>query len=200
MENRIFEHTYRILREIGRGGMSTVYLAEHLRLGTQWAVKQVRKNQIRRFDVALEANILKRLSHPMLPRIIDIFEDPEYIYIVEDYVAGISMEQYLARFGKVDEALAVEWFKAVCEALIYLHSRPNPIIYRDMKPSNIIVRPDGTLKLVDFGNRAASIKAQARRTPPLSARAAMPPRSSSAYRRPTPARTSTPWASRCTIS
>ena len=147
-----FNDTYEIKSLIGKGGMSTVYLAEHKRLHTRWAVKEVRKQQTARFDFLAESNILKRLQHPMLPRIVDIFEDRECIYIVEDYVEGITLEDLLHREKKVDEAQGLQWFRDLCGALNYLHGqKPHPVIYRDMKPSNIMLQPDGTLKLIDFG-------------------------------------------------
>ena len=147
-----FNDTYEIKSVIGKGGMSTVYLAEHKRLHTRWAVKEVRKQQGARFDFLAESNILKRLQHPMLPRIVDIFEDEENIYIVEDFVEGITLDELLKREGKVDEPLAQQWFRDLCGVLRYLHSQqPYPIIYRDMKPSNIMLQPDGSLKLIDFG-------------------------------------------------
>lgn len=147
-----FQDTYEIHSLIGKGGMSTVYLAEHKRLHTRWAVKEVRKQQAARFDFLAEANILKRLQHPMLPRIVDIFEDDEQILIVEDFVEGITLEDLLKRQGKVDEVLALQWLRELCGVLRYLHTQqPHPIIYRDMKPSNIMLQPDGSLKLIDFG-------------------------------------------------
>ena len=106
-----FNDTYEIKSVIGKGGMSTVYLAEHKRLHTRWAVKEVRKQQGARFDFLAESNILKRLQHPMLPRIVDIFEDEENIYIVEDFVEGITLDELLKREGKVDEPLAQQWFR-----------------------------------------------------------------------------------------
>lgn len=147
-----FNDTYEIKAIIGKGGMSTVYLAEHKRLHTRWAVKEVRKQQGARFDFLAESNILKRLQHPMLPRIVDIFEDRDCIYIVEDFVEGITIEDLLKREKRVDEQQGMQWLRDLCEVLNYLHSqRPHPIIYRDMKPSNIMLQPDGRLKLIDFG-------------------------------------------------
>lgn len=146
-----FNDTYEIKSLIGKGGMSTVYLAEHKRLHTRWAVKEVRKQQGARFDFLAESNILKRLQHPMLPRIVDIFEDAESIYIVEDFVEGITLDELLKREKKVDEPLARQWFHDLCGVLRYLHTQQPPIIYRDMKPSNIMLQPDGSLKLIDFG-------------------------------------------------
>ena len=147
-----FNDTYEIKSIIGKGGMSTVYLAEHKRLHTRWAVKEVAKAQGARFDFLAESNILKRLQHPMLPRIVDIFEDERHIYIVEDFVEGITLEELLKRQGKVDEEQGLAWFKDLCGVLDYLHrQKPHPIIYRDMKPSNVMLQPDGNLKLIDFG-------------------------------------------------
>lgn len=150
--NTTFTDTYEVKAIIGKGGMSTVYLAEHKRLHTRWAIKEVRKQQGAKFDFLAESNILKRLQHPMLPRIVDIFEDPEYVYIVEDYVEGITLGDLLERQKKIEEAQALQWFRELCGVLRYLHTqKPHPIIYRDMKPSNIMLQPDGTLKLIDFG-------------------------------------------------
>ena len=105
-----------------------------------------------RFDFLAESNILKRLQHPMLPRIVDIFEDRDCIYIVEDFVEGITLDGLLKQQKKVDEPQGLQWLRDLCGVLTYLHGqRPHPIIYRDMKPSNIMLQPDGSLKLIDFG-------------------------------------------------
>ena len=147
-----FNDTYEIKSIIGKGGMSTVYLAEHKRLHTRWAMKEVRKQQGTRFDFLAESNILKRLQPPMLPRIVDIFEDRDCIYIVEDFVEGITLDGLLKQQKKVDEPQGLQWLRDLCGVLTYLHGqRPHPIIYRDMKPSNIMLQPDGSLKLIDFG-------------------------------------------------
>lgn len=150
--NATFNDTYELKGLVGQGGMSTVYLAEHKRLHTRWAVKEVRKQQGAKFDFLAESNILKRLQHPMLPRIVDIFEDRDRIYIVEDFVEGITLEALLKRDKKVDEQQGIQWFRELCHVLGYLHNQqPHPIIYRDMKPSNVMLQPDGSLKLIDFG-------------------------------------------------
>lgn len=147
-----FNSTYEIKSMIGQGGMSTVYRAEQKRLHTYWAVKEVRKEQGAHFDFLAESNILKRLQHPTLPRIVDIFEDEDKILIVEDLVEGITLEEVLRRQKKVGEEQGLVWFKELCGVLGYLHDQqPNPIIYRDMKPSNIMLQPNGSLKLIDFG-------------------------------------------------
>lgn len=147
-----FHDTYEIQSIIAQGGMSIVYLVEHKRLHTRWAMKQVRKQQEVRFDFLAESNILKRLQHPMLPRIVDIFEDEDSVYIIEDFVEGITLEDLLRQQGRVDEALVLQWSRELCGVLYYLHAQqPHPIIYRDLKPSNVMLQPDGSLKLIDFG-------------------------------------------------
>lgn len=147
-----FSDTYEVRGIIGKGGMSTVYLAEHQRLHTRWAAKVIRKQQAAKFDFLAESNILKRLQHPMLPRIVDIFESGDQVLIVEDFVEGVTLEEVLKQRGKVDETTGLQWFRALCDVLGYLHNQqPRPIIYRDLKPSNIMLQPDGSLKLIDFG-------------------------------------------------
>lgn len=148
--NEIFDGKYRILGTLGRGGMSTVYLAENIKLGTLWAIKEISKNS--RIDILVEPNILKRLNHPALPRIFDILEDDENIYIIVDYIEGASLDAELVKVGRFPEDKVIGIAFEICEVLKYLHSqKPNPIIYRDMKPGNIILAKDGSVKLIDFG-------------------------------------------------
>ena len=139
----IINDTYELKSILGKGGMSNVYLAEHVRLHTRWAVKEVWKNQSVRFDFMAESEILKRLQHPMLPRIVDIFETDKAIYIVEDFVEGLTLSELLEEQGKVEEGLGLQWLEDLCGVLCYLHGQEPPIIYRDLKPSNIM--------LIDFG-------------------------------------------------
>ncbi|MCX8130723.1 MAG: serine/threonine-protein kinase [Clostridia bacterium] len=143
---------YKIIDTLGKGGMSTVYLAENIKLGTLWAVKEISKVSGSKVDFHVEPNILKKLNHPALPRIFDIVEDDEFVYIIVDYIEGNSLDKELDRFGCIAEETVLVWAKQLCEVLVYLHGfRPNPIIYRDMKPSNIILCSDGSVKLIDFG-------------------------------------------------
>lgn len=147
-----FDQTYEVLSTIGKGGMGSVYLAKHKRLGTLWAIKEVNKSVGAQVDLLAEANILKRLNHPALPRIIDIFEDEAAIFIVEDYIEGIPLNKKLEEQNAFPESQVRIWAGELCEALEYLHRQvPNPIIYRDLKPSNIIIAPDEKLKIIDFG-------------------------------------------------
>ena len=148
----LFNGKYKTLNLIGSGGMSKVYLAESTSLGTKWAIKAVDKKLHTEFDLLAEPNILKKLNHPSLPRIIDIEEDENNLYIIEDYIDGVSLDRQLKEKKNFDENTVINWAKQLCDVLIYLHNqKPNPIIYRDMKPANIIVDNDNNVKLIDFG-------------------------------------------------
>lgn len=150
--NTLFDDRYRILRVLGRGGMGTVYLAENCKLGTLWAIKHIPKSSHASLDRTVEPNILKRLCHPALPRIFDIVEEEDSLYIIVDYIEGTPLNLLLERNGRFPEATVLEWARQICQVLAYLHGqKPNPIIYRDMKPSNVILTPEGSLKLIDFG-------------------------------------------------
>lgn len=148
----IFEEKYEIIDILGKGGMGTVYLGRNIKLGTLWAIKEISKGGNARVDILAEPNILKKLEHPYLPRIFDIMEDEDNIYIIADYIEGTSLDRELKKGSRFDEKQVMEWAKQICEVLSYLHElSPNPIIYRDMKPSNLMLTKRGTIKLIDFG-------------------------------------------------
>lgn len=153
----VIDGKYEILKEVGRGGMSIVYLAMDNRLNKQWAIKEIKKkgtnseNQIVVQSLLSEANLMKSLEHPYLPRIVDIIENGQTIYIVMDYIEGEPLDKILKSKGAQSEEAVIEWGKQLAEVLDYLHSRRPAIIYRDMKPANIMLRPDGSIKLYDFG-------------------------------------------------
>lgn len=153
----VFNGKYEILKEIGRGGMSIVYLAMDKHLNKQWAIKEIRKTgkdsrgTVYVQSLMTEANLMKRLDHPAIPRIVDIVENKEAIYVVMDYVEGESLDRVLDKFGPQPQDVVLDWAKQLADALNYLHSQTPPIIYRDMKPANVMLKPEGTVKLIDFG-------------------------------------------------
>lgn len=153
----VIDGKYEILKEIGRGGMSIVYLAMDKRLNKQWAVKEIRKKGSGKNDEVVvnsllaEANLMKRLDHPALPRIVDIIDNGVTIYVVMDYIEGESLDKILNEYGAQPEEMVIIWAKQLCDALSYLHSQKPPIIYRDMKPANIMLKPEGNIKIIDFG-------------------------------------------------
>jgi len=147
---------YKILNKVGQGGMSVVYLAMNEKANKQWAVKEVRKDGIKDFEVVkqglvAETDILKKLSHPNLPSIIDVIDTDESFIIIMDYIQGNSLNKALEEFGAQPQENVIAWAKQLCDVLGYLHSRTPPIIYRDMKPANIMLKPDGNVTLIDFG-------------------------------------------------
>ena len=153
----VIDGKYEVLREIGRGGMSIVYLAMDTRLNKQWAIKEIwkkgngKKDEIVVNSLLAEANLMKRLDHPALPRIVDIIDNGETIYVIMDYIEGESLDKILNEYGSQPEELVIGWAKQLCDALSYLHSQKPPIIYRDMKPANIMLKPEGNIKIIDFG-------------------------------------------------
>ena len=153
----VIEGKYEILREIGKGGMSVVYLAMDTHLNKQWAVKEIRKRGSGKNDeivvnsLLAEANLMKRLDHPALPRIVDIIDNGVTIFVVMDYIEGESLDKILKEYGPQPEEKVIVWAKQLCDALSYLHSQKPPIIYRDMKPANVMLKPEGTIKIIDFG-------------------------------------------------
>ncbi|TCN24109.1 protein kinase domain-containing protein [Mesobacillus foraminis] len=153
----IIDDRYEILKEIGRGGMSVVYLAMDNRLNKSLVVKDIRKransnNELLINSLVVEANMLKRLDHGALPRIYDIIDSAGDIYVVMDYIEGESLKEKLKREGKIAADEVIDWARQLSHVLGYLHSRkPNPIIYRDMKPDNVMLTPEGKIKLIDFG-------------------------------------------------
>ena len=152
----VIDGKYEIITEIGRGGMSVVYLAMDRRLRKQWAVKEAKKkpggnSNIYELTPIAEANLLKSLDHPNIVRIVDIVEQDGFIYIVEDFVEGESLAEEVKKGPSTPESV-VQWGTQLCDVLNYLHTRTTPIIYRDMKPANVQLQPDGkTIKLLDFG-------------------------------------------------
>lgn len=147
----IYFDKYKVIELLGQGGTSDVYLAENVKLGNFFAIKKALKND-NRINLLAEPNILKHLNHPAIPKIIDIEEDDEAIYIIEEYINGTHLKSFKCANQKIEEAQLVDWALQICNVLKYLHQRkPNPIIYRDLKPENIILMEDGQLKIIDFG-------------------------------------------------
>ena len=152
----LIDNKYKILSRIGQGGMSTVYLAMNERANKPWAIKEIRKTDSVDFKIKLESiktetELLKTLSHPNLPSVIDIIDYEESILIVMDYIEGNTLSLAVSEYGPQPQEYVIEWAKQLCNVLGYLHSQNPPIIYRDLKPGNIMLKPDGTIVLIDFG-------------------------------------------------
>ena len=161
---------YRIKHELGRGGMSVVWLAEDIYLKKERAVKEIRKTPSQTGGISREAcfwaevDMLRSLDHPALPGIIDVIETEEAVFLIMEYVQGESLHTLLQRLGRISEPVAADWMKQLADILQYLHSRKPPVIYRDMKPANVIRREDGSLSLIDLGIARAYKSGQYRDT------------------------------------
>ncbi len=152
----LIDGKYKILNKVGQGGMSIVYLAMNEKANKQWAIKEVRKDGVKDFEVikqglVVETDLLKKLNHPNLPSIVDVIEGEDTFLIVMDYIQGNPLSKTLEEYGAQSQEYVIEWAKQLCDVLGYLHSRKPPIIYRDMKPSNVMLKPDGNVTLIDFG-------------------------------------------------
>lgn len=147
---------YQILKVIGKGGMSTVYQARDLTDGKLLAVKDVEKtgkeaNQVVEQSLVGEGRMLKQLSNNHLPKIYEIIEQPDNFMLIMDFISGESLDKVIARDGAQPMDRVLDWGMQICEVFSYLHGQPKPIIYRDMKPANVILQPNGHLMMIDFG-------------------------------------------------
>ena len=153
---------YEVIRLIKGGGMSWIYqVREHRKDATTqlWALKELRIDADDNHSIAesehlfaQEAHILVHLSHPNLPRVAAFFAENERSYLVMEFVQGETLQERLtAARAPLLEGQVTAWFVQVCGVLSYLHSQNPPVIFRDMKPSNVMVTPAGDIKLIDFG-------------------------------------------------
>lgn len=154
----ILQQRYKIVKILGQGGMGAVYLAEDQRLPTSWAIKEMKKEGLSEEEKAeaaelfqTEARLLSELRHRNLPRIVDFFDQNEQLYLVMDYVEGMSLEQRMREEGPIPAKFALELSLQITDVLDYLHTRENPIVFRDFKPGNVMLTPNEEVKLIDFG-------------------------------------------------
>lgn len=153
---------YLILRRVGKGGMGAVYQAADTRIpGKTWAIKEMSDAAItnpleKQQAIAAfrqEALTLARLDHPNLPKVTDHFTEGGKQYLVMDFIEGETLAERLEQAGggplPVDEVQ--DWYRQLCDVLDYLHSQSTPVVFRDLKPGNVIVTPGGAVKLIDFG-------------------------------------------------
>ncbi|MBZ9686271.1 serine/threonine protein kinase [Clostridium estertheticum] len=146
----ILDQKYEVIKTLGKGGMGTVYLCKNKRLGNLWAIKEVVQD-IKNTGILTEANILKNLNHVGIRRIVDIFYGNNNLYMVQDYVEGQTLKEYVKVNGKMNTEKICRITSDLCDILGYLHNQKPAIIYRDIKPSNIMITPGGKIVLIDFG-------------------------------------------------
>ena len=148
-----------IVRTIGQGGMGAVYQARDIKRQTIYAIKEMslsmvppaeRKQAVANFKA--EARMLADLSHPNLPTFSGFFTEGARHFLVMEYIDGFTLEEYLERnHAPFPERRVLGWARQLCDVLSYLHNQHPPIIFRDMKPGNIMLTRNGRVKLIDFG-------------------------------------------------
>ena len=172
--NTTLSGRYLIVKRLGKGGMGAVYQAADTRLTSKtWAVKEMSdaaildpaEKQQAREAFQREAHMLALLDHVNLPKVNDFFTEGGKLYLVMDYIEGQTLQAMLeARPDPFPEAQVVEWAGQVCDVLDYLHRCMPPIIFRDLKPSNIMIDASKRVKLIDFGVARLFKAGQARDT------------------------------------
>lgn len=157
--NQRLSGRYLVQQVLGQGGMSVVYLASDERLrGRKVALKEINLSQFSSADtqwaiVAFrrEAQLLAKLQHSAIVPVNDYFEEAGLHYLVMDYVEGQTLEAAWRRVGRFEERQVLLWAGQLADALHFLHNQPTPVIFRDLKPANVMLRPDHSLMLIDFG-------------------------------------------------
>ncbi len=158
--NIVLHGRYIIAERIGRGGMAAVYkVADARQPGAVWAVKEMsdaalspeeREYAVQSFEQ--EARLLQNLQHPNLPKVVDAFTEGGKHYLVMEFVPGRSLDAELhTRMRPVPEGELLSWAIQLCGVMSYLHNQKPQIIFRDLKPSNVMLTPHGEIKLIDFG-------------------------------------------------
>ncbi len=157
----LLNNRYEIICEVGQGGFGVVYKARDTYSKSQLrqvAIKQINLGSLSSRQIIeatdsynREVTLLSRLSHSNLPRIYDHFTDPEHWYLVMDFIEGETLDEYLHRAGHLTVKETLNIGVQLANVLGYLHSQEPPIIFRDVKPGNIMRTPNGRLYLIDFG-------------------------------------------------
>ena len=140
---------YRILKALGKGGEGSVWLAVHLQTVQLWAVKEIlKRGDGQEFH---EINMMKKLQHPSLPKIVDVLEDEAHCFLIMEYVRGRTLEEWLKQRKRFSPEEVLEVGDEISNVLCYLHGQTLPILHLDIKPATIIRKKNGRLVLVDFG-------------------------------------------------
>ncbi|MDR1441815.1 MAG: serine/threonine protein kinase [Bifidobacteriaceae bacterium] len=163
----VVDGKYRLLEQIGAGGMSVVWHARNDRSNKMWAIKEVRRaglvnDRVAEMSLLAEIDTLKNLRHDNIVAISDVLETPDSLLILMDYVEGTPLAQ--ARTEKLQgsetiplaggafpQDVVIRWAKQLAGVFAYLHGQTPPIVYRDLKPSNVMLKPNGDVVLIDFG-------------------------------------------------
>ena len=148
---------YSVIKLIGRGGFYSTYIVQDIKSNKRWTMELCDKTN-RNYSPAIREKILQephmmmKLNHPAIQKVVDIGENDENIFIVREYIEGVTLESVVRECGAQSADKVIEWGKEICDMLRYLHNLIPPHIYCDIKPANVILMPDNHLKVVDFGS------------------------------------------------
>jgi serine/threonine protein kinase len=161
-KGKVLSGRYQVDSLINIGGMGYIYEGTDILLKRNVAIKELidrftdpaeRSEAIERFK--REAEMLCKLKHPAIPMFFEYFVENQRYYMVMDYVEGLDLKKVMKRLKDAGREIPIQrivmWALEICDVLEYLHTRTPPIVYRDLKPSNIMITPQGNVKLVDFG-------------------------------------------------
>ena len=153
---KIIASTYELMEEIGSGGGGRVYLANHKRLNKKVILKADKRKISTREDLLRrEVDVLKNLSNSYIPQVYDFFVEDGVVYTVMEYIDGESLDKPLKRGERFQQATVIKWAIQLLSALEYLHepvhgSPPRGYVHSDIKPANLMLRPNGDISLIDF--------------------------------------------------
>lgn len=147
IEDYIVGGKYRLMKRIGKGGSGNVYMAEDLHMGKVWAVKEVWKGQ----QFEREAETLRSVRHKNLPLLVDVIRQEDKAYLVLEYIEGNTLQEVMQEKKTLPLQESMRIGMEILEALKCLHHQNPPVVYGDLKPSNIMLDKEGGIKLIDFG-------------------------------------------------
>ena len=148
--NTIVLDHYKIHSIAGKGGMGRVYHAIDIRDNSHWAIKEDLSDDLG-LQLYEEADVLAALDHPALPKTRGVLSWNGNQYMLMQFMEGDTLSAKLKEQEKYPEDVVLDWFMQICDVLCYLHNRSKPIVYRDLKPSNIIIDKHNRVKIIDFG-------------------------------------------------
>ena len=155
MTGTILGNRYLIKERLGKGGRGTVYLCHDTKLHKDWALKELEEPSD--LERSMELELLKTISCNAFPRIVDILKENGRVYLVMDYVEGISLRDKM-RYQTLTEKEVLPWAKEIAKGIAYLHRMSVPILYMDCKPDNIMLTNAGEIRLVDLGSAYVCFK------------------------------------------
>ena len=148
----VFDQQYQIIKMLGNGGMGCVFHVQSTGIEmTDFALKVLDKEAYieNKLDFMREADVMKGLNHPGIPKIIAVTEDQDYVYMVQEYIRGESLSLVIRRCGQLREEYLKIWMESMAETLDYLHQQG--LIHRDIKPDNMMLTDTCEIKIIDFG-------------------------------------------------